>query len=117
MTADNDVIDSDQTGERADRENDRQGRESCGQKRQTNDVGFARTPVAIEQRGGPFPIHVARTMDRATLRNDQISHFAWGDCSLGLPPLTSGFLAPDFNEILMSYRRGLINGAASGRSQ
>jgi hypothetical protein len=35
-------------------------------------------------------------MDRAALGNDQISHLAWGDCSLGLPPVTSGFLSRQF---------------------
>ena len=86
MTADHNVIDPYQSGQRADRENDWQRRKTGGQKRQTDDVGFARAPIAVKQRGGAFPIDVPRTMDCAALSNDQISHLAWGDCSQTVAP-------------------------------
>ena len=74
MAADHDVIDPDQTGQRADGENDRQRRKSGRQKCQANDIGLARAPVAIKQRGRAFPIDVARAMHRTALGDDQISH-------------------------------------------
>ena len=50
MTADNDVIDADQPGERTNGQDDRQRRKPGGDKRQTNDVRLARAPIAVEQR-------------------------------------------------------------------
>ena len=63
MATDHDVIDADQAGQRADRENDRQRRKSRREKREPDDVGLARAPVAVKQRGRAFPIHIARPLN------------------------------------------------------
>src|SRR4029077_13409588 len=71
------VIDSDQTGEHADGKNDWQRRKSRGEKRQPDHIGFARAPIAVEQRGCAFPINIARPMHRAALGDNQVSHRKW----------------------------------------
>src|SRR5438045_232575 len=81
MAADDNIIDSYQTGQRADRENDRQRRKTGGQEGQTDDVGLACSPVAVKQCCGTLPIDVPRAMNRAALGNNQISHLAWDDSS------------------------------------
>ena len=48
-----------------------------GEKREADDIGFARAPVAIEKRGGALPIDIARAMHTTGLSEDQISHRAW----------------------------------------
>ncbi len=63
MLADDNVIVGHHRGERADRENDRQRTEPRRDKGQADDVGFACSPIAVKQRRGAFPIHVARAMD------------------------------------------------------
>src|SRR5882672_7056799 len=63
MLANNDVVVSYQTGQRADRQDDREGRVSGCQKCGANDVSLAGAPVAVEQGGGPLPIDVSRPMD------------------------------------------------------
>src|SRR5664280_2461023 len=62
MTADDDVIVTDQPGERAYREDDRKGREMGGQKRKADDVGLAGSPVAIKQGRCTSPTQVSRPM-------------------------------------------------------
>src|SRR5437660_7425712 len=96
MAADHNVIDPDQTGQRTDRQDDRQRRKSGRQERKTDHIGLARAPVPVKERGGAFPIDIAWAMHRAALGNNQIGHLAWDDCSLGLPAVTSGlFRSPD----------------------
>src|SRR5439155_23599285 len=80
MRADNNVVETNDCRERAYREDDRKRRETSGDKCEAEHIGFARTPVAIEQRGRPFPVDVARTMHRSGLSDDQVSHLTWRDC-------------------------------------
>src|ERR1043165_5031671 len=46
-------------------DDDRQGRITGGDEGQTDDIGLARAPVAVEQGGSAFPVHVARTVYRS----------------------------------------------------
>ena len=62
MPADDRIIDSHQTSERADRQDDWQRRKPGGDKRQPDDIRLARAPIAVEERRRPLPIHVAWTM-------------------------------------------------------
>jgi hypothetical protein len=82
MTADDRVIDPDQTGERTNGQDDRQRRKSSGYKRQSNDVRFAGTPVAIEQCGGAFPIEIARAMHAGTRIENNILYQLRHRCRL-----------------------------------
>src|SRR6266446_9585820 len=66
MTANDCVIDPDQTGKRANGKDDRQRGKSGGDKRQTNHVRLAGAPIAVEQRPGAFPIQIARPMHTRT---------------------------------------------------
>src|SRR4029077_15489112 len=66
MTADNNVIDAYQPGERTNGKDDRQRRKSGGDKRQTNYVRLAGAPIAVEQGGRAFPIQIARPMHART---------------------------------------------------
>ena len=63
MGADDDVVEADDRGEQADREDDRHGRKAGGDKGEADDVRLARAPIAVKQRGGALPIDVARAMD------------------------------------------------------
>src|SRR6185312_5705640 len=82
MAADNDVINPDQPGNRANREDDWQRRKSGREKSETDDVGFARAPVAVEQRRRAFPINIARPMHAGRLPKQGFRHFLGGtfDC-------------------------------------
>ena len=62
MPANDNIIVADETGQNADRQNDGEGREPGGDKGQPNNVGFAGTPVTIEQSCCPGPADVSRTM-------------------------------------------------------
>src|SRR5437660_4844886 len=66
MTANDCVIDPDQTGKRANGKDDWQRCKSGGDKRQTNHVRLAGAPIAVEQRPGAFPIQIARPMHTRT---------------------------------------------------
>src|SRR5438132_5050382 len=66
MTANDRVIDADQTRERANGKNNRQRRKSGGDKRQTNYVGLAGAPIAVEQGARALPIQIARPMHAST---------------------------------------------------
>ncbi len=93
VSANDGVIDSDQTGEHADGKDNRQRRKPGCEKCEPNHVGLARAPVAVQQRGRAFPINIARPMHRAALGDNQVSHRKWKpDCSSGSPVVTSGFL-------------------------
>ena len=63
MRADDDVVVGDDRGQHADRQDDRQRRKAGRDEGEADDVGLARAPIAVEQRGGALPIDVARTMD------------------------------------------------------
>ena len=77
MTANDRVIDSDQTGERANSKNDRQRRKSGRHKGQTDNVRFAGAPIAIEQCGRAFPIQIARPMHARSRVENNIGHRYW----------------------------------------
>src|SRR5262249_33581283 len=62
MTADDRVVDADQTGQRAYSKDDGEGGKACRDERQANHVRFAGTPIAVEHRGGTFPVQIARAM-------------------------------------------------------
>src|SRR5438445_12968292 len=66
MTANDCVIDPDQTGKRTDGKDDRQRGKSGGDKRQTNHVRLAGAPIAVEQRPGAFPFRIARPIHTST---------------------------------------------------
>ncbi len=70
IPADNRIVNSDQTGESADRENDWQRRKPGGEESETDDISFARAPITIEQRGGAFPIDIPWAMCPRTVSND-----------------------------------------------
>ena len=75
MRADNDVVVGDDGGEQADRENDRQRRKSRRDERETDDVGLARSPIAVEEGSGAFPIHIARPMHSRRIENGSHQDF------------------------------------------
>ena len=62
--ADDDVVDANQKGERANREDNRQGGEARGCKCQADDVGLAGSPVSVEESCGAAPVEIAWTMSR-----------------------------------------------------
>ena len=62
MAANDDVVDTDQRRDGADREDDRQRGKASGEERQTDDVGLACAPVAVEKSGGPLPVDVPGPM-------------------------------------------------------
>ena len=78
MAANDDVVNPDQPGHGADREDDRQRGKARGEERQTDDVGLACAPVAVEQRGGAFPVDVARPMPAGASMNDSAMNCAGG---------------------------------------
>ena len=61
--ADDDVVEPDDEAQRADREDDGQRGKSHRGKSQTDDVGFARSPVAIEQCRSARPTEIAWTVN------------------------------------------------------
>src|SRR5712671_2161937 len=65
MFADPDVIDADQARQRANRQQVGQGSITNRRDAKADDVGFAGAPIAIEQRGGPDPTHIAWPADSA----------------------------------------------------
>src|SRR6266480_2653585 len=81
MGADGYVVVAHDRGEGANCENDRERSETGGNKSKTDNVGFARAPVSVEESSRAFPIHIARAMDRAGVGDKQISHSRWSDCS------------------------------------
>ena len=62
MRADDNVIETDDGGERADGKDEREGGEARRDKSEADDIGFACAPVAIEKGGGPLPVDVAWPM-------------------------------------------------------
>src|SRR2546423_6183853 len=81
MGADNNVVVADDRGEGANCENDRERSETGGNKSKADNVGFARAPISVEESSRAFPIHISWAMDRAGVRDKQISHSRWSDCS------------------------------------
>ena len=61
--ADNHVVEPDDEGQGADGEDDWQGGKAHRGEGQTDDVGFARAPVAVEQAGCAAPAEIAGTVD------------------------------------------------------
>jgi hypothetical protein len=61
--ADPNVIQTDQCREHADGEHKPKRTVHRQRKRDTDDVGFARAPIAIQQGGRAFPIDIARTLN------------------------------------------------------
>src|SRR5260370_18179000 len=62
IAADDSVVDSHKSREHANREDDRERRKTRGEKSKADDIGFARAPVTVKQRGRTLPIQVARTV-------------------------------------------------------
>src|SRR2546423_662504 len=62
-TANDHVIDPDQSGQHAHRGDQPERRVTSDGKRETNDVRFARSPIAVQNRGGAFPIDIARSLN------------------------------------------------------
>ena len=90
MRANNDVVVTDNGSENADRENNRERRETRRGKRQPENVRLARSPIAIEERSGALPIDVARAMHSPCLTQSYISHrIRWG---ISLARLVAGKL-------------------------
>ncbi len=73
MGADDNVVESDDRGQRTDCEDERERREPRGHEGKTDDVSLARAPVAIEKGGGPLPVNVARPMHTRRF-NKRFSH-------------------------------------------
>src|SRR5438045_2585239 len=74
MPADHHVIDADESCDGADCENNRQRRKTRGKECEPYYVCLTRSSVAVEQRRCAFPIHVTRSVHRAALGDNQISH-------------------------------------------
>src|SRR5437762_2167670 len=88
--ADDHVVEADQRGEHAHRGDQPKRCVARDRERETDHVGFAGTPVAVENRRGALPIHIARSLNvgwyqflrlkrsvtRATRRLTQESAFA-----------------------------------------
>ena len=99
MGADNNVVVPHHRGENANSENDWQGRKTCGDESETDHIRFARAPVAIEQRGGPFPIDIPWAM-HAWVTEMFRSAIALGvDSSSRAPRVTSAFLEGQVGEV------------------
>src|SRR3954471_23495338 len=69
MRADNNIVVANNRGQRADRDDDRKRGESCRDEGETKNVGFTCAPVPIKQRGGAFPVNVARPMNPGSCKN------------------------------------------------
>ena len=68
QAADDHVVDPDERGQHA-HQRDQPERSVAGDgKRKTDDVGLARAPVAVKNRGRAFPVDIARTLN---IRCDQ----------------------------------------------
>ncbi len=63
VRADDDVIVGHHRRQHADSEDDGERGKAGRDKSQTDDIRLARPPIAVEKRGGAFPIHITRTMD------------------------------------------------------
>ena len=74
VATDDGVINSNKTGENADCQNDRKRGEAGGKEGEADDVGFARSPIAVKKGGGALPIDVTRAMNVRARRGNQISH-------------------------------------------
>ena len=61
--ADDHVIDPDERGQDAHRRDQPERGVAGDSERQPNDVGLARAPVAVENRGRALPIHIARPLN------------------------------------------------------
>ncbi len=61
--ADNHVVEPDESRQKANRQDDRKRRIAGGHEGQTNDIGLAGSPVAIEQRRGTLPIKISRSLN------------------------------------------------------
>ena len=79
MRADDDVVETDDRSQRADRENEGKRGKPGRDKGETDDVGLARAPVAIEKGGGPLPVDIARPMH--TRRFDKRFSHEWCEWS------------------------------------
>ena len=83
--ADDHVVEADECGEDAHRRDQPERRVTGDGESQSNHVSFASAPVAVQDRGRPFPIDIARTFnvcwDQILVRNetasrDERSHFS-----------------------------------------
>src|SRR6059058_3894736 len=61
--ADNHVIDADERGQHTHQGDEPEGGVTCDGEGKTDDVSLARTPIAVEDRSGPFPIGIAWTFN------------------------------------------------------
>ena len=67
MFANRDVIVTNDSSQRADRENNRERRKAGDKKCRADDVRFARPPISVKKGGGTFPIDIARAMDSGAI--------------------------------------------------
>src|SRR5262249_8274608 len=74
VSTNDDVVDSDQRSDRADRKNNRERGEPGGDERKSCNVGLACAPVTIQQRRCALPIDVARTMRTACGFKEKFGH-------------------------------------------
>src|ERR1700694_1377286 len=99
--ADDHVIEPDERGEHAHRGDEPKRRVPSDGKSKANDVGFARAPIAVKNRGGARRVYVARTLN-----------VGWDH---GCPLLTSAWLL-NVNDFLTCFANDLINAAAQARA-
>ena len=63
QAADHDIVQTDQRGQDAHRGDEPERRVTRDGKRKADYVRFTRAPIAVQNRGGPFPIDIARPLN------------------------------------------------------
>src|SRR5207249_2020401 len=61
--ADDHVVEADECSEQAHRRDQPKRTVACDSERKPNDVGLARSPVAVQNRSRALPIHIARSLN------------------------------------------------------
>src|SRR5437879_3544944 len=84
--ADDHVVDPDKRGQHAHRSDQPKGRITADCKREADDIGFARPPIAVQNRGRARNIDIARTFNASWYQffysneaasRDEAPHFCW----------------------------------------
>ena len=97
MSADDDVIKAHDCRERAHSQNDGKGCKPGRDKGKPENVSFARTPIAIQQCRGAFPVNIARTMHARTGVENNIFYQLRHPCCLSLS-IGRAFTGKSFSE-------------------
>ena len=77
--ANNHVVEPDESRQNANRQDDRKRRIAGGDEGQTDDIGLAGPPVAIEQRRGTLPVKISRSLNlqNSPIRQIPDRHAQW----------------------------------------